>query len=82
MTILIKSKRLLFDLMVLLFLILLIFRVTTHIRFEGRGWSTYLPYILFLTVELGFLFHENFSNDSALCLVLNDEQIYSMLITY
>lgn len=50
MPILIKSKRLLFHLMILLFLILLFYRITTHIKFDGKGWSTYLPYILFLVV--------------------------------
>jgi len=32
--------------------------------------------------KLGFSFNEQFSDDSALCLVLNDGQIYSMLITH
>ena len=32
--------------------------------------------------KLGFSFNEQFSNDKALCLVLNDGLIYSMLITY
>ena len=31
--------------------------------------------------KLGFLFNEQFSDDKALCLVLNDGLIYSMLIT-
>jgi predicted lactoylglutathione lyase len=31
--------------------------------------------------QLGFTFNENFSDDKALCLVLNDGLIYSMLIT-
>lgn len=45
-----KAKRLLFNLTVILFLVLLIHRVTTHIKFDGRGWTTYVPYILFLAV--------------------------------
>lgn len=32
--------------------------------------------------ELGFSFNEQFSDDKALCLVLNDGLIYSMLITH
>ena len=32
--------------------------------------------------KLGFSFNEQFSDDRALCLVLNDGQIYSMLITH
>lgn len=32
--------------------------------------------------KLGFSFNEQFSDDRALCLVLNDGLIYSMLITY
>jgi predicted lactoylglutathione lyase len=32
--------------------------------------------------KLGFSFNEQFSNDKALCLVLNDGLIYSMLITH
>ncbi len=31
--------------------------------------------------QLGFSFHKQFSNDKALCLVLNDGLIYAMLIT-
>ena len=32
--------------------------------------------------SLGFSFNEQFSDDKALCLVLNDGKIYSMLITH
>jgi uncharacterized protein len=32
--------------------------------------------------KLGFSFNEQFSDDKALCLVLNDGLIYSMLISY
>jgi predicted lactoylglutathione lyase len=32
--------------------------------------------------KLGFSFNEQFSDDRALCLVLNEGQIYSMLITH
>lgn len=32
--------------------------------------------------KLGFSFNENFSDDRALCLVLNDGLMYSMLITH
>jgi len=32
--------------------------------------------------KLGFTFNEQFSNDKALCLVLNEGLIYSMLISY
>ena len=32
--------------------------------------------------KLGFSFNEQFSNDKALCLILNDGNIYSMLISY
>lgn len=32
--------------------------------------------------KLGFTFNEQFSDDKAVCLVLNDGQIYSMLITH
>ncbi len=32
--------------------------------------------------KLGFAFNEQFSDDKALCLVLNDGNIYSMLITH
>ncbi|MCU0384006.1 MAG: glyoxalase/bleomycin resistance/extradiol dioxygenase family protein [Cyclobacteriaceae bacterium] len=32
--------------------------------------------------NLGFSFNENFSNDDALCLILNDGLIYSMLISH
>jgi predicted lactoylglutathione lyase len=32
--------------------------------------------------KLGFSFDENFSNDQALCLILNDGLIYTMLITH
>jgi uncharacterized protein len=31
---------------------------------------------------LGFSFNENFSDDKALCLMLNDSSIYSMLISH
>ena len=33
-------------------------------------------------IKLGFKFNEQFSNDKALCLVLKDGFIYSMLISY
>ncbi len=32
--------------------------------------------------KLGFSFNEQFSDDRALCLILNDGQMYSMLITH
>lgn len=32
--------------------------------------------------KLGFSFNERFSNEKALCLILNDGNIYSMLISY
>jgi predicted lactoylglutathione lyase len=32
--------------------------------------------------KLGFSFNEQFSNEKALCLILNDGNIYSMLISY
>jgi predicted lactoylglutathione lyase len=32
--------------------------------------------------KLGFSFNEQFSDDKALCLVLREEQIYSMLVTH
>lgn len=32
--------------------------------------------------KLGFLFNEQFSDDKALCLVLNEGSMYSMLITH
>jgi predicted lactoylglutathione lyase len=32
--------------------------------------------------KLGFSFNEQFSNDKALCLILNDGNIYSMLISH
>lgn len=32
--------------------------------------------------KLGFSFNEEYSNDQALCLVLNEGQMYSMLITH
>ncbi len=32
--------------------------------------------------KLGFSFDENFSNEQALCLILNEGQMYSMLITH
>lgn len=32
--------------------------------------------------QLGFSFNENFSNDEALCLVLNEGVMYSMLISH
>lgn len=32
--------------------------------------------------QLGFSFNEDFSDDNALCLVLNDGSIYSMLISH
>lgn len=45
-----RSTKLIFQLIISLFIVCLIFRITTHVKFEGRGWSTYIPYILFLTV--------------------------------
>lgn len=45
-----RSTKLVFQLLTLLFIVCLIFKITTHIKFEGRGWSTYIPYILFLIV--------------------------------
>lgn len=45
-----KTKRLVFNTLILLFLVCIIFRITTHIKFEGRGWSTYFPYILYIAI--------------------------------
>lgn len=32
--------------------------------------------------KLGFSFHEQFSNDKALCLILKEGQLYAMLLTH
>lgn len=45
-----KLTKLIFQFLTLLFLVCLMFRITTHIKFVGRGWTTYFPYILFVIV--------------------------------
>jgi hypothetical protein len=45
-----NGMKIIFRFLTALFLILLISKITVHIKFEGRGWSTYFPYLLFLLV--------------------------------
>jgi hypothetical protein len=45
-----NGVKIIFRFVTVLFLILLISKITVHIKFEGRGWSTYFLYVLFLLV--------------------------------